>query len=270
MKTAGHNRIKSCLKFPSVFILLPSFFCFVTCLLLSSALAGQVNINRASHEELTALPYIGTARAQAIINFRKQHGPFRHVDDLLKVANIGPKSLEAIAPHITLSSQSQDRHATSTYALSSGQVMLLADDQYFPTLINFIKTANQRIEVAMFLFKTTTSKNNKPTLLVKELIKAQKRGVDVQVILEESGYSESINKENQQVAATLRTNDIMVRFDSPATTTHTKLVLIDNRFCFVGSHNLTHSALAFNHEISLLLDNRTMAKHLRSYLATIE
>ncbi|MEN8257445.1 MAG: phospholipase D-like domain-containing protein [Thermodesulfobacteriota bacterium] len=248
------------------FILLPSYFI----IFLSSALAGPVNINTASEEELTTLPYIGTARAQAIVKYRRLHGPFRDIDTLLEVESIGPKSLEAVRPHITLANRPDAVSKVQTFVLGRGQTMLLADGHYFPVLINFIKSAGQRIELAMFLFKTTDSANNRPAQLVTELIRARKRGVQVQVVLEKSGYSDSINSENQRVAATLEKNNIDVRFDSPGKTTHTKMVIIDNRFCFVGSHNLSHSALTFNHEMSLLLDNHEMAEQLSTYIAAIK
>lgn len=252
------------------FILHPSTFILFFFLFLSAPLAGQININTATEQELTSLPYIGTARAQAIVKHRNHHGRFRHPEDLLDVEFIGPKSLEAIRPHITLSSQLDSGSAAQTFALANGQIMLLADDQYFPILMNFVKTAGQHIDVAMFLFKTTNSKNNRPAQLVEELIKARKRGVMVQVVLEKSGYSDSINVDNQRVAAMLQKNNITVRFDSLKKTTHTKIVIIDNRFCFVGSHNFTNSALGFNHEISLLLDNRDMAEQLLAYIAAIK
>lgn len=269
MKDESRQSIEPRGLFPS-FILHSSalFLCFYFCL--TSAFAGQVNINTAKEEELTSLPYIGTARAQAIISHRKQHGTFQHIDDLLLVDSIGPKSVEAIRPYLSGVNTLAETAVSSSTFPGNDRIMLLADADYFPVLINFIKNAQKRIDIAVFLFKTTESKNNKPTQLVDELIKAHKRGVFVQLVLEHSGYNESINKENQRVATTLTTNGITVRFDSPKKTTHTKMVIIDNRFCFVGSHNLSHSALAFNHEMSLLLDSRRMAGELTDYIATIK
>lgn len=252
------------------FILHPFALILFFLFLAPPAFAGQININTAQEEELTSLPYIGTARAQAIISHRTQHGPFRHIEDLLEVESIGPKSVEAIGSYISLANQRNGAPAAEPHIFASGEIMLLADDHYFPVLINFVKTARQRIDMAMFLFKTTESKNNKPAQLVEELIKASKRGVLVQVILEKSGYNDSLNLENERVAAKLLKHNIKVRFDSPKKTTHTKTIIIDRRFCFVGSHNLSHSALAFNHELSLLLDNPKMAATLTDYLATIK
>lgn len=55
----------------------------------ASAVAGPVNINTADAAGLDALPGIGPATAQAIIDYRTQHGPFARVEDLMDVRGIG-------------------------------------------------------------------------------------------------------------------------------------------------------------------------------------
>ncbi len=57
---------------------------------------GRVDLNRASLEELEALPGIGPARAGAIVRWRGEHGSFRSVDGLLEVPGIGPATLERL------------------------------------------------------------------------------------------------------------------------------------------------------------------------------
>lgn len=61
-----------------------------------------VNINTADLALLDTLPGIGPTTAQRIIDFREANGPFRQVDDLLKVAGIGPVTLERLRPLITV------------------------------------------------------------------------------------------------------------------------------------------------------------------------
>lgn len=54
-----------------------------------------VNVNTATAEELAAgLVGVGPAKAQAIVEYREQHGPFSTPEDLLEVKGIGPKLLE--------------------------------------------------------------------------------------------------------------------------------------------------------------------------------
>ena len=49
---------------------------------------GLVNLNTASQAELMNLPGIGQAKAEAIVAYRTQHGPFGSVEDLMQVEGI--------------------------------------------------------------------------------------------------------------------------------------------------------------------------------------
>ncbi|KHF31652.1 ComE operon protein 1 [Paenibacillus sp. P1XP2] len=61
-----------------------------------------MNINTAQAAELMTIPGIGAKKAQAIIDYRNERGPFKRVADLDKVKGIGPKMLEKIKPYIEL------------------------------------------------------------------------------------------------------------------------------------------------------------------------
>ena len=59
-------------------------------------LAGPVNVNEADAETLSAeLIGIGMAKAEAIVEFREQHGAFESPEEILKVKGIGPRVLAA-------------------------------------------------------------------------------------------------------------------------------------------------------------------------------
>lgn len=59
------------------------------------ALAGPVNINTADAATLDReLKGIGPARAAAIVAYRKAHGPFRSIDELMLVEGIGQKVID--------------------------------------------------------------------------------------------------------------------------------------------------------------------------------
>lgn len=55
-----------------------------------------LDINRATVEQLEALPGIGTVIACRIVEYREKHGRFKTVQDLLNVSGIGPKRLAVI------------------------------------------------------------------------------------------------------------------------------------------------------------------------------
>ena len=62
-----------------------------------------IDLNTASAAELERLPGIGAGRAQTIVTYREEHGPFRTVDDLSHVTGIGSKILEQLRPYATVS-----------------------------------------------------------------------------------------------------------------------------------------------------------------------
>lgn len=63
---------------------------------------GRININSASVEQLTELPGIGPAYAQRIVEYRKEYGPFKTIEDLLNVRGIGDRTFEKIRDRITI------------------------------------------------------------------------------------------------------------------------------------------------------------------------
>ena len=61
---------------------------------------APLDLNRATAAELEALPRIGPAIAERIVAFRTEHGRFGAVSDLEKVAGIGPRTIDLIAPRL--------------------------------------------------------------------------------------------------------------------------------------------------------------------------
>lgn len=63
----------------------------------------KVSINSASAEELAdILNGVGLKKAQAIVNYREQNGPFTQVDQLQEVPGIGASLIERNQPRLRL------------------------------------------------------------------------------------------------------------------------------------------------------------------------
>lgn len=62
----------------------------------------KININTASKRELLRLPGIGSVLAQRIIEYREANGPFRAIEEIMKVKGIGPKLFDRIKDRITV------------------------------------------------------------------------------------------------------------------------------------------------------------------------
>lgn len=67
---------------------------------------GTVNINTANVEQLTELPGIGPAKAQAIVEYRT-NSPFKTVDEIMQVKGIGEKLFAKLSPHLTVNGQTR-------------------------------------------------------------------------------------------------------------------------------------------------------------------
>jgi len=63
---------------------------------------GKVQINAASKEQLEKITGIGSRKAESILKYREEHGPFQKIEDLLEIDGIGVKSLEKIKDQIII------------------------------------------------------------------------------------------------------------------------------------------------------------------------
>ena len=74
--------------------------------LCSGSALAVVNLNTASKDELVALPGIGPAKAQAILDYRTAHGSFKSVEEVKDVKGIGAKRFEKIKGELAVAGAS--------------------------------------------------------------------------------------------------------------------------------------------------------------------
>jgi len=63
---------------------------------------GVVNINKANSAQLQSLNGIGPTKAQEIMKYRKAHGGFKSVNELLNVKGIGPKTVQKLKSQVSI------------------------------------------------------------------------------------------------------------------------------------------------------------------------
>nr|WP_310616308.1 helix-hairpin-helix domain-containing protein [Pantoea cypripedii] len=69
----------------------------------SSPAEGQISINEATAEELAAaMNGIGLKKAQSIVSYREQYGPFTAIDQLKEVPGIGSALVERNSARLKL------------------------------------------------------------------------------------------------------------------------------------------------------------------------
>lgn len=155
-------------------------------------------------------------------------------------------------------------------SLQNSSITLLKNREYFPALKEAIDMAKGEVVLSFFRFKTKGKANNYPDIILASLGEAAKRGVKVTVLLEQSkDATESTNRENRQTMGRLRKMGVGVHLDAPERTTHTKMAVIDGKHTFLGSHNLTQSALKYNNEMSVMIESPQVAAEALEYIKSL-
>jgi phosphatidylserine/phosphatidylglycerophosphate/cardiolipin synthase-like enzyme len=149
------------------------------------------------------------------------------------------------------------------------EARLLLDRDYFAALLDGIDRARSEISFSAYLFRTIEGAGGYPEAVLKRLLAAVKRGIRVEVVLERSQDADDFNRNNAETAERLKHGGIRVCMDAPDRVTHTKLVVIDRRYVLIGSHNLTQSALKYNHEASCWIDSVPLAEEALRYMKSL-
>ena len=79
---------------------------FLVLLVFMISLFAKVNINTANINELESLKGIGKAKAETIIEYRKQH-KFKKIEDIMKIKGIGKKLFEKIKNEISVKKENK-------------------------------------------------------------------------------------------------------------------------------------------------------------------
>lgn len=156
------------------------------------------------------------------------------------------------------------------------KIIPIEDRQYYPIVINRINEANVSIHIVMYEMKwygNPDKDTHKVSTLGRALVNAEKRGVDVKIILDDGkGYG----FENPQMVEWAKdwrdyfeSHGIKVKFDWSNQTTHDKLVIIDDYIVIVGSTNWSTSALDYNHEADALIESKEVAQQYEDYFSQL-
>ena len=151
---------------------------------------------------------------------------------------------------------------------------LLLNKNYTYTLLKYLKNAKKEVYINAYMWCCEPKKYRSfPCKILNKVLDLVEKGVKVVVILEKDIRSDSIcNYVTSEIfKANLLTKykNLQVYFDSPLVRSHEKVILIDRKYVFIGSHNLTQSALKYNNEVSVLINSPEIYQKLKKYLENI-
>jgi len=69
----------------------------------NAGLVNKINLNTFTFDEIRRHPYLTYKQMNAIIQYRSQHGSFKSIDDLMKIAILNEEIIRKIEPYIVLS-----------------------------------------------------------------------------------------------------------------------------------------------------------------------
>ncbi len=154
----------------------------------------------------------------------------------------------------------------TSLALPAQEVVPLIDANYFPTVHDALTGAKKSILCAMYLAQLSPGHPlGWESLLLRDLLSASKRGLEVKVILENNS-----EVENKYAYEFLKGAGVPVFYDTPERSTHCKLIVIDDEITILGSTNWSYAGLRINHEASVLIRSKEVAKVFKEAINKIE
>ena len=146
-------------------------------------------------------------------------------------------------------------------ALPAKDVKPIPNRLYYPAVHELLKQAEKSIYIVIFeMFYYRKYPESLENQLVHDLIDAHKRGVNVEVILEQGTFGRIARRNRREGGFMLSQAGVKVYFDSLTTTTHNKLIIVDERYTVIGSTNWSYYGLEKNNEASVLIDSIPVAK----------
>lgn len=144
--------------------------------------------------------------------------------------------------------------SSTLYALSVDAVTPINDRDYSAAMLKLINNAQGNIKLmlyqARYYDKYPDTMSNK---FLEALIEAKKRGVDVTLVLDISGWNKEGSDYNQDFARRLVEAGAVVYLDNPDIVSHQKVMLFDDVVTVVGSTNWSYYALDRNYEVASII-----------------
>lgn len=145
----------------------------------------------------------------------------------------------------------------------------LSDAEVWPQLMGCLREADQRVRIVLYaMVYDPDYYNGEPARLVREVVDAHERGVDVSVILDDSEWIHD-NDINDQAAALLQDAGVPVWTTSRSTVTHAKVLLCDDTVV-VSDANWSYSGLTLYHGTSVMVRDPDLASDYVGWFDSIK
>ena len=147
---------------------------------------------------------------------------------------------------------------------------ILSGDDFLNSAHLLIDAARETIWISTFKVEMgNKSKHNKLNAFFNTLATKAAAGLDVRLLTNKQGEQGHVPHTNAQVINYLKKKDIRVRHLRNSRICHAKMILVDDQYAIIGSHNLSIKSCHNNFEISYLITALDVVSHLvRIFLET--
>ena len=156
---------------------------------------------------------------------------------------------------------------------TEADVELIVGGQYPYRVGALIDDATTSIRLAMFIASWSHAEDHPVRKLIEKLIAAHQRGVNVEVLFDQDRSTDVYKTKiiNRPAAVALEDAGIRVRFDKTTELTHSKVLVVDQKYTVIGSHNWSRSSFFEYDEVSVLItDNAVAADYHRDLSQRVE
>lgn len=134
--------------------------------------------------------------------------------------------------------------------------LVVLDNAFLPIVTPLIAAAKQKILISTFKLELSEKpRGRKLKQFFKALFEAQARGVKISVLFNWHADRRSVPLTNYSAGCELKNKKIAVRYLQKNRCCHAKLIIIDQDYAVVGSHNLSIKSTTDNFEVSSLITN---------------
>ena len=147
---------------------------------------------------------------------------------------------------------------------------ILQDSNFLTCAQEIINSAQRNIYISTFkIEKGDKSKHRYLNGLLDTLIRKKASGVDVRLLTNKQGEQGHVPHTNAKAINYLKKGGVKVKWLRNSRICHAKMILVDDYYCIIGSHNLSLKSCHGNYETSILITNCIMIERLiRDFLFT--
>ena len=173
-----------------------------------------------------------------------------HESNVLLRSEVASRALWA---HFDVVSNKPWEDNSTEVVIEDGSTSILTDGAFVDEAVRVIDSAQKRLRVMSYLFAVKPDCPwSSVQKLVDGLLRAARRGVKIEILLEKSDHSFFVNQQAKKSSKYLRARGITsVRFDEPHKITHSKLIIADDERVIVGSTNWFQRGLTTTHQVNV-------------------